>query len=363
MPPFAESETSYLGLLARGLDAEGVDVRPIPLHGWPLAEMARERDHAVLHLQWLHPYSRDRNSVRALGKSLSLRFHLAYARAIGIPVVWTAHNLNDHEGRRSALDRGNRETVIASADAVIAHSGEAARALKRRFGTLDSSRVRIIPHGHWIDVFPNRIDRAAARERLRLDAETFVILFLGRVREYKGVEELLEAFRCLSGAALALVVAGSVRSPSLERRLRERASEDPRVRLVPRHVADDEIQEFMNAADLVALPYRDVLTSGAAVLAMSFGKACVAPRLAHLADAFADEGVFHYAPGSRSGLVEALRRAVDRRSQLAERGAQNLERAREWDWRRIARMTRAVYLEAFGLDAPGPSARADSRKL
>jgi beta-1,4-mannosyltransferase len=42
-------------------------------------------------------------------------------------------------------------------------------------------------------------------------------------------------------------------------------------------IPEDEMQLFLNAADLVVLPYRDVLNSGAALLALSFNTPVLTP--------------------------------------------------------------------------------------
>ncbi|MEZ4597387.1 MAG: glycosyltransferase [Chloroflexota bacterium] len=49
--------------------------------------------------------------------------------------------------------------------------------------------------------------------------------------------------------------------------------------LLPGNVPDDRMQVFLRAADVMVLPYRDVLTSGSAILAMTFGLPVVAPRI------------------------------------------------------------------------------------
>ena len=49
--------------------------------------------------------------------------------------------------------------------------------------------------------------------------------------------------------------------------------------LALRYIPDAELQVWLRAADVVVLPFRDILTSGSAILALSFGRAVVAPAL------------------------------------------------------------------------------------
>src|SRR5690606_5318779 len=55
------------------------------------------------------------------------------------------------------------------------------------------------------------------------------------------------------------------------------AAGDPRIRLDLGHLDDDRLTSWLAAADLVALPYRRILNSGAALLALSAGRPVLVP--------------------------------------------------------------------------------------
>ncbi|HLY39427.1 MAG TPA: hypothetical protein VKU61_15390, partial [Candidatus Binatia bacterium] len=108
-----------------------------------------------------------------------------------------------------------------------------------------------------------------------------------------------------------------------------------------RHVPDAEVQVFMNAADLVVLPYRAVLSSGAAMLALSFGRGIVAPRVGCLAELERTGAAILYDPAVADGLAAALRRALD--ADAAALGERARRFARSLSWDAIARRHLAVY--------------------
>jgi beta-1,4-mannosyltransferase len=147
-----------------------------------------------------------------------------------------------------------------------------------RFPPLARLPLFVVPHGHYRQLYPNTMTRAEARFALGIDQNAPVLSFVGQIREYKNVPELITRFRELQDPALRLLVAGRSTSPRLDERLRAVAGGDPRVRLDLRLVPEDEIQVFLNAADLIVLPYRDVLNSGAALLALSFNRPVLAPE-------------------------------------------------------------------------------------
>jgi glycosyltransferase involved in cell wall biosynthesis len=78
------------------------------------------------------------------------------------------------------------------------------------------------------------------------------------------------------------------------------------VRLLPRHIADDDMQVLLNAADCVVLPYNEVLTSGAAMLAMSFGRPVVAPDLGGVRDYVDEASGALYDVSDPAGLMQAM---------------------------------------------------------
>ncbi len=99
------------------------------------------------------------------------------------------------------------------------------------------------------------------------------------MRPYKGLEELLPAFRALPEADVRLLLAGQPGSHAYLAALTDLAGGDPRIHLVPQYVPAEEVQVYLNAADFCVLPYRQITTSGAALLMFSFGLPVIAPGI------------------------------------------------------------------------------------
>jgi glycosyltransferase involved in cell wall biosynthesis len=91
------------------------------------------------------------------------------------------------------------------------------------------------------------------------------------------VLELVRAFRQVDDAGAVLLVAGRPVSDDLAREVEQSAVGDARIRVRLELVPVDEVQYYMNAADVVALPYAETFNSGAALLALSFDRRVVAP--------------------------------------------------------------------------------------
>jgi len=247
-------------------------------------------------------------------------------------LLWTAHNLFPHE-RTSVrgIDRLGRRLVIGLSHRVFAHGRHAAEVLTRTFPRVEP-KLTLIEHGNWMDRYPNIRSRHEARDRLGLAAGAHVFLFIGACKEYKNVDGLIDTFRGLDIDS-CLLIAGQFRNADYLRKITALASGDPRIRLLPRYIADDEIQDFLNAADCVVLPYRDILTSGSGMLPLSFGRPVVSVRMGHLRDIVNEDVGILFDPAEPDGLRRAL---LDARQRHFDEG-RILAHARRFSWERSAR--------------------------
>jgi glycosyltransferase involved in cell wall biosynthesis len=207
--------------------------------------------------------------------------------------------------------------------------------------------VAVTRHGHYIDCYPNRISRAEARDRLALPPDSRVVLSLGRLQPYKGIENLVEAFRSVAGAKDVLLIAGLPSDAEYEARLRavcdQAAGEGRQVRYDPRLVPDDELQIYFNACDLVALPFRQILNSGSLLMAMSFGCPIVAPRHGSIPEIACGAAWFGYDLDDPSGLTGALRAALSvPNSDAVRRTVLDFTR-RHCDWQHVGQSVAGLY--------------------
>ncbi|MCL6557362.1 MAG: glycosyltransferase family 4 protein [Firmicutes bacterium] len=344
--PWGEANP-YQRELARALASLGVEVVPGRSAAYfPLLTAARASGSMpiILHLHWTHGFMVASSTFKTLVKGLRFLLELAVLKLRGVKLVWTVHNLLEHERRHPLLELMFTCIAVRFYDHLIVHSDYARKAvmntyrLSRRF----KEKITVIPHGHYLGCYENSISRSKARQRLGIGEDEIVFLYIGQIRPYKGVPHLLESFLKLDVPRIRLVVAGRPSTGQLKEEIERKAEKDPRVVLRLEFIPDDELQIYLNAADVVVLPYHDILTSGSAVLAMSFGRAVIAPRLGCVTEVIEEgKGGFLYDPADGDGLFKAMRKAIQ--EDLSAMGDYNLRKARELDWTRIAEATLEVY--------------------
>lgn len=329
----------YVELLRRGLDAiPGVRAESIRAltPGWV---WRHRRGVDVIHLHWVELLIASPSRWRALKKFARMAAALLLARLWGITFVYTVHNLAHHEGRNARLNQWANRLIFGVADAVHVHDAGVAAQLaslyERRRG------VYVVPHGNYIGAYPVSSTREEARQRLGLLPHHKVFLFLGQIRPYKGVEQLVAAFRQLEGDEYALIVAGNPQDARYAARIEAAAQGDSRIHLRLGYVPDDELHRYLLAADVDVLPYREVTTSGAALLAFSFGLPIVAPNIGCFSGLVEGNRGVLYNPDSPHGLADALARAASLDRDAARR--ETLAYAESLGWDRLAREHLAAY--------------------
>jgi glycosyltransferase involved in cell wall biosynthesis len=341
--PDYSGSTPYQANLARALSERGVGVTLAKLGQSKAAPSligaVRGRPRPdIVHMHFTHRFMSGGQGRVSWAKALRFIADLARLKLAGVRICWTVHDLISHGARTPDREYLVHEALAALCDVVFVQSKAAAALVTAHYGRRIpvAGKLVLIQRGNYIRDYPNTIGREAARAELGIDRDRFVLLFLGSVAPYKGVDLLLRTFRRLELERATLVIAGR-----MVVKLSPRNPEGRDIRIHPGFVPVERVQVYMNAADVVVLPYRDILASGSAVLAMSFGRAVIAPRITSLPELLDEHGAFLYEPDERGGLARAIRRAAQ--ADLAAMGRHNFERALLLDWDSIADKTVAAY--------------------
>jgi glycosyltransferase involved in cell wall biosynthesis len=296
--------------------------------------------HDVLHIHWPEYVFNAPTLAKAVAKSVGCVLLLSGLRVRKTRVVWTIHNLHAHERWHTRLETRMWRWFVRHVDGYIALSAVGEAAALARYPELERRPGFVIPHGHYRDEYPDEVSREAARDALGLPRSARVVAFLGALRPYKNVPALLAAFRGLPGDDWRLVVAGQPLNDGLRTEIERGAGDDGRIRLDLAFVPRDQVQLYARAADLLVFPYRDILNSGSALLALSFDRPILVPdrgAMAELRRGVGDEWVRTY----DGELTTATLGDAVAWAEATPRDAARL--LRDLDWDEIARQTVDAY--------------------
>lgn len=233
----------------------------------------------VWHIHWPDYHLNTRSPLKAIKGSAEVLSWLKEAKSKGVKLVWTVHNLRPHERYHPYLEPFFYRPYVKLLDGWIALSQTAANEATAKFSHLKDLPSFVIPRGHYRDSHRVHTSKQAARERLGIAPESEVILNFGQIRKYKNVPHLVRAFRALGGENKRLLIAGQPRTSRLQREIEEEAQGDSRVQLHLSFIPDEDVQLYFAAADIVVLPYQDILHSGSALMALSLDKPILVPDM------------------------------------------------------------------------------------
>jgi beta-1,4-mannosyltransferase len=243
---------------------------------------------SVWHVHWPEALLNIRHPVHAALKVAGFFAALDILQAGGTKLIWTVHNCHAHERLHASLEAWFWRRFLPRVDGAISLSATGLAHALQRFPQLRDTPKAVIPHGHYRSEYsaPTR----DARKLLGIRPEAKVALFVGAVRGYKNVEGLVRAFRSVQTPSAALHVVGKPNSAALARNILNEATFDDRVQVRFDFLEPELLSAYVGAADFVVLPYREILNSGSALLALSLNRPILVPDLGALRELQADFG-------------------------------------------------------------------------
>jgi len=160
------------------------------------------------------------------------------------------------------------------------------------------------------------------------------LLFFGLIRDYKGLDVLLEALPEIPDAKL--IVAGDPVDP-----VRKTPGVDWRLGFVP----EPEVPRLMAEAAAVVLPYRRLDSSGVLATAIGYGRPVVVSDVGSLGEIVREYGAGEVvSPGDSRALAQACVRLLEPAAlKAAHTGAKKA--ARQLTWKKAAQAHDKLYRE------------------
>lgn len=298
----------------------------------------RLRGFEIFHLHWLYnfrsPIHRLDNTLIRTLMTLYFCIVLATVKLMRYKLVWTIHNVIPHEKTFVFQDLTLR-LLAKLCDLKIAHSAQTLDVM--RMLKMSTTNTQVIPIGTYTNIYENGITREAARKRLGLKGDAFILLFIGMIKPYKGVTKLLETFTKLNLENTKLVVAGQCDNEMLTNEINKYKG-NPNVLLKLGYIHDNEMQVYLNSCDVVALPFEQVTTSGSVLLAFSFSKTVIAPHIGSIRDIPNELGFFY--DEVNNTLASSLLKAYKKNpTNLEKMGKEANNYVQELSWENIGNQT------------------------
>ncbi|MFI5236967.1 MAG: glycosyltransferase [Ignavibacteriales bacterium] len=156
----------------------------------------------------------------------------------------------------------------------------------------------------------NEFNSQKLKEELGLNDDSFILLFFGYVRKYKGLDILIEAFPKIlldNPKARLLIVGEFYDNPSEYIDLIQKLKIEKEVIVINQFVANEDVAKYYQVSDVVILPYRSATQSGILNVAYGFNKPVIVTDVGGLAE-FVDEAKtgFVIKPDSPQAIADSI---------------------------------------------------------
>jgi beta-1,4-mannosyltransferase len=330
--PAPRSTTNpYLVQLARGL-RDLPDISVINF-SWRAALFAK---YDVFHVHWPEILVSGHSPLKKLARqalTLALLGRLALTRT---PIVRTVHNV--------ALPDGISVREVLLLRLIDRRTAFYVRLNSKTQPPTDRPSVTI-PHGHYREWFSDFPKAQQIRGR---------ISYVGLIRRYKGVEDLITSFRATADThpQLSLRLGGKPSTAELGQVMVALSQGDARISLNLQYVSDAELVETISSSELVVLPYRFMHNSGGTLAALSLDRPVLVPANdvnQALAQEVGPGWVFQYAGTLTPEII------LQTLSSIAAQGPRTGPDLTARDWYTGSVAHRDAYQRALGLGVARPA--------
>lgn len=225
-------------------------------------------------------------------------------------VVAITDNVIPHEKRFG--DRPFTKYFLKAVDACVTMSEKVMNDLKQ----FTNKPAKHVVHPLY-DNFGEAVSKKEAREKLGLNVDDKIILFFGFIRNYKGLDILLEAMNLLVHSPQSIVDSKRLNIKLLiagefyeDRKTYDDLIEQLNIKdqLILRtdFIQDSEVKYYLSAADFVIQPYRNATQSGVTPLSYHFEKPMLVTNVGSLPDLVPDKKVGLIAEPNAASIAEKI---------------------------------------------------------
>ena len=188
------------------------------------------------------------------------------------------------------------------------------------------------------DNYGEKLPFELAKQKLKLDQDSRYLLFFGFIRDYKGLDLLINAFadERLRKFGVKLLVAGEYySSPGPYQELIRKHKLEDWIELRTDFIPDDEVNLYFSAADMIVQPYKSATQSGVTQIGYHFNKPMLVTNVGGLAEIIPDGKIGYVVEPDSQKIADAL---VDfyKNDRMSEFEANMVDEKKKFAWSNMA---------------------------
>ena len=290
-----------------------------------------KNDPDIIHIQWL--------PVPFLDIILFYIF-----KCMGINLIYTVHNILPHE--RKFYHIYLYKSVYKIFDELIIHTEGNKKEFISLFGDRFSKKLNVIPHGDFGKIYL----KSSGDKKNKSNGDKLVFLFFGLIREYKGLDVLLQALNNIKNTIdrnnVIFKIYGNpttdfskYKDIIIKNNLKQYL--DLRLEFIP----EREVADIFQSSDMLILPYKKIYQSGVALLGYTFNLPLIVSDIGGISE-IVEEGKsgFIFSRNDSKELADVLRRVINSPQKIS--GMRNYIKnniASKYSWDKISLKTINLY--------------------
>ena len=258
-------------------------------------------------------------------------------------IIFTVHNVLGHE--TNFIDKLITKIIFFFPDFFILHSTGNIDRMEEVFHISRDKMVRI-PHGIYEFYKNEEVTKEESRKKLNIKQDIPVILSFGNIREYKGVDILIQAFAIVRNElpdALLIIAGKSWIDWKPNKKLIEKYKLQKNIRIFLEYVPMSDVKHYFEASDLVALPYKHFESqSGPGNIALAFHKPLIVSNTGGLPDLLKNKE-FVVEKNNFNQLAEKIIKILKNKKLAEQLSKDSKELCKEYSWEDIGKKTAELY--------------------
>lgn len=219
-------------------------------------------------------------------------------------VMCIVDNIIPHEKRPG--DKQFTNYFIKAVDAFVTMSRDVLKDVK----TFTEKPAAFTPHPIY-DIYKEAVSKEEACKKIGVNPAKKYLLFFGFIREYKGLDWLLEAMadERIRRTGIELIAAGEYYNKDVEAANNAIIASnklESSVHMRTDFIPDSEVRYYFSAADLVVQPYKHATQSGITQIAFHFEKPMVVTNVGGLPEVVPDGKVGFVAEPNPRAIADAV---------------------------------------------------------
>ena len=283
-----------------------------------------------IHFDWIHSYYVRKNLFLTILFLPNFFFQVIFIKIFTrTKMVWTLHNIFPHNLKFKIIHKIIRIFFAKSCDWIRVFSQKTIKHATKLF-FIESNKFKHVPEGDYKKVYPNNTSKLNSRKIIKIDKHCRLYLFIGFIRPYKGLDELIDSFDKLNLTNSKLLIVGFVRDINYYKKLLRKLKNinNENIIIENKFIPVSDMQYYMNSADIIILPFNKIENSGSIILAMGFAKPILAPNIGVISQRLKYQQRLLY-DNLDFGLLNSSRYS---KKELQRIGKKNLESLKSYKW-------------------------------